>query len=344
MGNNEAIESVEVLMPRLGVNDDSAIVTKQLIKDGGWVDNGKKIAVIETSKETSEVVAEKSGILHWVVLEGDEVSVGKAIAIIGYGMKSEIEDRPHKGLRMTEKAKKLVEDNDIDVFLLPEDKLIREKDVLPFIQQPFHIEETKQNELLLYGGGGFSEIAIDILRVTHAYNSYGIIDMGYPNVASVMGVPVIAGDDGLQEYFDKGYRKIFNGIGVTRKTAYEKLKPYGFEFPNIIHAKAIMELSVSLGEGNLICAGAIIGAQAKIGNDCVINAGAIVSHDCIISDHCHVASGAVLAGIITVGENTLIGQNVTIYSRVKIGSNVVIENGCSVFKDVPSGSVVRYKA
>lgn len=331
-------------MPRLGVNDDYVTLVKWLVKDGSWVDEGKIIAEIETSKEASEIKAEQSGIITFSASEGDDVKVSDIIAVIGVGEKPKEAVAHNKSLRMTEKAKKLVIENEIDESLLPQNRLIREKDVIPFIKKSYSIMDTKQNELMLYGGGGFSKIVIDILRVTHAYNTYGIIDMAYPAIENVMGVPVIAGDEGLQEYLDKGYKKIFNCVGTDRKAAYEKVKRYGFEFPNVIHSKAILEPSVRLGEGNLICAGAIIGAQAHIGNDCVINAGAIISHDCIISDHCHIASGAVLAGVITVGENTLIGQNVTIYSRVKIGSNVVIENGCSVFKNVPDNTVVKYGA
>lgn len=346
MDNGRMDGSGEILMPRLGVNDDSAIVTLWLVKNGEWVEKNQKVAVVETSKDTSEVKAEMEGIITCIVQEGDHVKVGVPIAVIGKSERPVAQEQTKSSIRMTEKARKIVEENGIDESLFPTDRLIKEKDVLALIGKPFSIAATKQNELLLYGAGGFSEIVIDILKVTHAYNSFGIIDMKYPDINSVMNVPVIANDSGLEEYYDKGYKRITNCVdfgAVTRKIVYEKLKAYNFEFPNIIHAKAILEPSVALGEGNLICAGAIIGAQAKIGNDCVINAGAIISHDCIISDHCHIASGAVLAGIVTVGENTLIGQNVTVYSRVKIGSNVVIENGCSVFKDIPCGTVVRNK-
>lgn len=332
----------EIKMPRLGVNDDYVTLVAWTVKDGSWVNKGQIIAEIENSKESSEVKTEHQGIISLLGIEGEDIQVGEIIATIGVGEKPKEKEADVSDIRMTEKAKKLVEEYSVDTSLLPKDRLIKEKDVLPFIKKSFSIAETKQNELLLYGGGGFSEIVIDILRVTHAYNAYGIIDMAYPELKSVMGVSVIMGDDGLQEYFDKGYRKIFNCVGVTKKLAYEKLKKYGFEFPNVIHARAILEPSIYLGEGNLICAGAIIGAQAKIGNNCVINAGAIISHDCIISDHCHIASGATLAGVVTVGENTLIGQNVTVYSRVKIGNNVIIENGCSVFKDVPDNTIIRY--
>lgn len=337
-------------MPRLGVNDDTVILVSWLVKNNSWVEIGQTIATLETSKETSELKSEFSGVICFCAKENEEVEVGKVIATIGEGERpaNAENNSSQEPLRMTEKARRIVEENNIDVNLLPKDRLIKEKDVLPFIKKKVSITPTLNNELLLYGGGGFSEIAIDILKVTHAYHVHGIVDLKYPDLKEVMNVPVIGADDQLIELYNAGYRKIFNGVGANngaywRKPPYEKLKKIGFEFPNIIHAKAILEPTTTLGEGNLICAGAIIGAMVQIGNNCVINAGSIISHDCVISDNCHIASGAVLAGIVTVGENTLIGQNVTVYSRVKIGSNVIIENGCNVFKDVPDNTVVRSK-
>ena len=339
-------------MPRLGVNDDYVTLVSWLVKDGETVKEKQPIAEIETSKESSEILSPASGVIKLLVSDGSEIEVGNKVAVLGEAkcLEETVEDGSCESvdLRMTEKARQLVKENNIDISLLPKDKLIREKDVLQFVNKTFSITESKNNSLILYGGAGFAEIAIDILRVTHAYEICGIVDMKYPELESVMGVPVIGGDDQLQELYDKGYHKVLNCVGAyggryKEKSPYNKLKSFGFEFVNVIHAKAIIEPSVKLGEGILICAGAIIGAQVRIGCNCVINAGAIISHDCIISDNCHVASGAVLAGIVTVGENTLIGQNVTVYSRVKIGNNVVIENGCCVFKDVPDNTIVRYK-
>ena len=341
---------MNIIMPRLGVNDDFVTLVTWRVKDGDWIEAGTIVADIETSKEASEVKAEISGVIHIIEQAGSEIEVGKVIASIG-----EVQATKPKEIetaltqpRMTEKARKLIEENNIELSLLPVDKLIKEKDVLPFIKKKFHIGETHYNDLLLYGGGGFTEIAIDILKITHAYRIVGIVDMKFPELKEVMGVPVIGGDEQLQELYEAGYHKIFNGVGANgsqywRKPPYEKIKKFGFEFPNIVHPRAILEPSVSLGEGSIICAGAIIGANARIGNNCVINAGSIISHDCIISDNCHICSGAVLAGIVNVGENTLVGQNVTVYSRVNIGSNVVVENGCNIFKNVQDNTIVRYK-
>lgn len=343
--------TTDIKMPRLGVNDDYVTLSSWLVKDGNFVAKGQIIATIETSKETSEITATVEGTITLMVKAGEDIPVNGVVASIGDEEVSCHEKPKDDALpthRMTDKAKKIAEEHHVDLSLLPTDRLIKEKDILPFIYKNHTLAETKNNELILYGGGGFSEIAIDILKVTHAYHVHGIVDMKYPEMQEVMGIPVIGNDDVLKTLFDNGYRKIFNGVGARgsqywRRPPYDKLKKYGFDFPNIVHAKAIIEPSVSFGEGNIICAGAIIGAGAKIGSNCVINAGAIISHDSIISDHCHIASGTVLAGIVTVGENTLIGQNVTVYSRIRIGSNVIIENGCSVFKDVPDNTIVRYR-
>ena len=302
----------DVEMPRLGVNDDQVMLASWLVRNGDWVGVGQKIAVIESSKESSEIIAEHEGIITLIANEYEDIGVGQCIASIGEGIRPVLQDlQEASGIRMTEKAKKIIEKNNIDIRLLPQKRLIREKDVLPFVKQAYTLSGTKYNDIILYGGGGFSRIAIDILQMSHAYRVYGIVDIKYPRLKDVAGIPVIGGDEELEGLYDQGYHKIFNGVGVNvgqywRKEPYEKLRSYGFEFPNIIHPKAILEPSVSLGEGNLICAGAIIGAGVQLGNNCVINAGAIISHDSIISDNCHIASGAVLAGIVSVGENTLV--------------------------------------
>lgn len=339
-----------IKMPRLGVNDDYVTLAEWLVGDGSAVKKGASIAVVETSKETSEIKADSDGILSHLVKVGMEVKVDDDVAVIDE-KKIEIkkEQEPLSNYRITEKAKKIITEYGIDIQLLPKDQLIKEKDVLKFVTAPFEIVATKNNKVLIYGGGSLGKLVIDILNLTPGLYAYGVIDENYPVKKETLGVPVLGNDKDLQRLFDEGYRNIFNAVGFKnkehwRKPAYEMLKKYGFLFPNIIHRSAVIEPTVQMEEGNLICAGAIIGTEAHIGNNCIINAGSVISHDCIISDHCHVASGAVLAGGVVVGENSLIGQNCTIYSDVKIGKNVVIQNGSHVFKDVPENTVIISEA
>lgn len=341
-----------ILMPRLGVNDDFVILAEWLVEDGQEVSQGQKIAIIETSKETNEIIAEYSGYIQLSCSSGDEIKVGDQVAAISDVQKFDIVSSGHKDkyveLRITDKAKRLIEQYHIDISLLPRNKLIKEKDVQSLILEPYEIAESKSNKLIIYGGGGFGRIAIDIINQTPGLYAYGVIDSNYPNKKETLGVPVIGDDEYLYKVFDDGYISAVNCVGFLRgnhwrKPTYELLKEYGFLFPNIIHSSANIEKTVQIGEGNLICAGAIIGSEAVIGNNCIINAGCIISHNCIISDHCHVTSGATLAGGVIVGVNTLIGMNCTVYFGVKIGKNVVIQNGCHIFRDVPDNTVVAGK-
>lgn len=342
----------KIEMPRLGVNDDLVFLARWEVADGDEVSKGQTIADIETTKETSEIAASVAGRIKKLVDEGQDVKVGDIIAVISddrEGVMNTVAEVEHdaeaSALRMTRKARELCEKNGIDVSAFPPGVLIREKDVLKLLENKRKVKEIKQNSVLIYGGGGFGKIAVDILKKQSQYDILGIIDSNYPDKKEVLSIPVIGNDAALERYFAAGCKLIINCVGFLhkghwRKAPYIKLGKYGFQFINVIHSAAMIEQSAKIGKGNLICAGAIIGSEAIIGDNCIINAGAIISHDCSIHDSCHIASGAVLAGNVTVGENTLIGQNCTIYSDVVIGKNVVIQNGCHVFKDVGDNEIV----
>ena len=339
---------MDVKMPRLGVNDNKVILTRWLVKNGSSVKKGQKIAYIETSKEASEITAKASGIITLLAKEDDEITVGAVIAQIGEAAVLDEKQEEHSSpWRLTEKARKLIEEHGIDLNNFPKERIIREKDVLPFISSGFSIADSKDSDIIIFGAVGFAKIAIDILRISRSYRVCGIVDMKYPALKEFMGIPVIGGYGDLERLYEAGYRHVFNAMtdhqGTGKKRSYDMLKDIGFSFPNIIHSSAIMEPDVRLGNGNLICAGTIIGAGARIGSNCIINAGAILSHDDVISDHSNIASGAILAGEVTVGEDTLIGQGVSVYMGVKIGNHVTVENGCSIFKNVPDNTVVRYR-
>lgn len=337
----------QILIPRLGVNDDVVTIGEWLVNDGDRVSKGQDIVVYETTKETEEGQAPADGYIHILAGQGEEKEVGAVIA--------RIEDSPAPGAEQsggekaasdsrtyTKKAQALIAQYHIDVSALPTGRIIREKDVEPLIAKPYHIRETHTNEMFIYGGGGFAHILIDLLKQTCTYRLKGIVDMKYPELKEVAGIAVTGDDRYLDALLEQGINKTVNAVDFPRRSqAYEKLKEKGFELPNLVHRTAVVEPTVTMGEGNLIFAGAMVGSEVVIGNDCVINAGAIVNHECIISDNCHIASGAVLAGCVTVGENTLIGQGCTVYQRVTIGRNVVIQNGCHVFKNVPDGAVVK---
>ena len=341
----------EILMPRIGANDDTVVLGQWLVEDGSYVERREAIASLESTKETQDLVAPVAGYIHFFISDGEEVKVGTLIAKItdetGVVVVKDEKKDPLADMKITEKAKKMIEQYHVDIALLPKDKLIREKDVEALIGPKYFIEDTLSNHLIIYGTGGFTREIIHIVKETFAYEvDYIVGGVGdWKDKDQILGIPIIKAAE-LDELYAKGYTKMVNAVAVTpgafsRKDVFESLKKRNYDFPNIIARSAVFGDAVKMGEGNLIFAGAVIGTEARIGNNCVINANSTLSHGNIISDCCHIASGATLAGDVVVGPNTLIGQNCTIYSGVHIGKNVLIHNGCSIYKDVPDGSIVK---
>lgn len=73
----------KVIMPALGVAQQTGKLLKWLKSEGGAVVKGEPLMEIETDKATVEIEAPASGVLAKVTaVEGDEVPVGEAIAVI----------------------------------------------------------------------------------------------------------------------------------------------------------------------------------------------------------------------------------------------------------------------
>lgn len=74
---------VEVIMPRLGQEMTKGTIVEWYKKEGDKVEEGEPLFQVDTDKATMDVEAETSGTLkHIMVNEGQEVPVGKVVAII----------------------------------------------------------------------------------------------------------------------------------------------------------------------------------------------------------------------------------------------------------------------
>jgi pyruvate dehydrogenase E2 component (dihydrolipoamide acetyltransferase) len=73
----------DVIMPVLGMNQDSGKIVRWLIREGQPVKKGDPLLEVETDKAVAEIEAPASGILSGVkAQDGDEVPVGTLIAFI----------------------------------------------------------------------------------------------------------------------------------------------------------------------------------------------------------------------------------------------------------------------
>src|SRR4026207_2028435 len=74
--------AIEVKIPSVGESITSGVVSAWHKKSGEFVNEGEALFTLETDKVSTEIVAEKTGVLETKVLEGQEVKIGEVVAII----------------------------------------------------------------------------------------------------------------------------------------------------------------------------------------------------------------------------------------------------------------------
>jgi pyruvate/2-oxoglutarate dehydrogenase complex dihydrolipoamide acyltransferase (E2) component len=74
--------ATNVVIPKLGMSTEPVNLVEWRAKEGGRVEKGSVVLVVEAEKISHDVEAEASGFLHILVEAGNEVSVGSTAAVI----------------------------------------------------------------------------------------------------------------------------------------------------------------------------------------------------------------------------------------------------------------------
>src|SRR5216117_288146 len=97
--------AIEVKIPSVGESVTSGVVSAWHKKSGEFVDEGETLFTLETDKVSTEIVAEKAGVLETKVPEGQEVKIGEVVAVI-----DDSKQRPEEGkISEAKKAEKPAE-------------------------------------------------------------------------------------------------------------------------------------------------------------------------------------------------------------------------------------------
>jgi 2-oxoglutarate dehydrogenase E2 component (dihydrolipoamide succinyltransferase) len=72
----------EVKIPAVGESITSGVVSVWHKKSGDFVNAGEALFTLETDKVSTEIVAEKDGVLETKVDQGQEVKIGEVVATI----------------------------------------------------------------------------------------------------------------------------------------------------------------------------------------------------------------------------------------------------------------------
>jgi len=111
-------------------------------------------------------------------------------------------------------------------------------------------------------------------------------------------------------------------------------------FATLVHPKAVIASSASIGNGVSIQAFSIVGPNVKVGNFIQIFGHATVGHNCRVDDYAYVTSNSIIGAHVHLKQGAFLGVNATTLDRVIIGEWSLVGQHSNVIKDVPDYSKV----
>jgi sugar O-acyltransferase (sialic acid O-acetyltransferase NeuD family) len=158
------------------------------------------------------------------------------------------------------------------------------------------------------------------------YEVIGFLDDGATNDKSG-NLPVLGRIADLPNHLHEADAvHVAMGKNALREQISDVALSLGADLVSVIHPRAIISPSASIGVGSAIMAGAVIGTEANLGKGVIVNCGAVIDHDCEVGDYAHLGIQAAMAGGACLGAK----------AWMKAGS--VLRTGCRV----PEGEVLGF--
>lgn len=200
--------------------------------------------------------------------------------------------------------------------------------------------------LVIVGSGGFSRETVEAVNAINAASTDGPVwdVLGYLDDdparkgQSFVGVEVLGGTERLAELPDA---KVVVGPGypAARRTIVERLALPPERYATLIHPRAVVPPSCTIGEGTVILAGVVCTVDVTIGAHVGVMPNVVFTHDDQIGDYVFVTASVALAGTVRVGDGAYLGQSATVRERLTIGAGAFVGMGAVVTKDVPAREV-----
>lgn len=190
---------------------------------------------------------------------------------------------------------------------------------------------------IIVGGGGHARVVSD--AVTAAWPDATIVghldDDATKLGESILGRPVLGPISSIDRW-DHDAVALAIGDNRIRATLYEQLAP-NHQLPAVVHPRATVAASATIGNASVLFAGAIVNAAAVVHENTVVNTGASIDHDCVIESHAHAGPGSHVNGGCVLGRGSFLTTGVIVAHHVRIGEWTVVGAGSVVLKDLPPG-------
>lgn len=190
---------------------------------------------------------------------------------------------------------------------------------------------------LIVGAGGHARVVAD--AVAAAWPGAAIVghldDDATKHGTLILGRPVL-GPIGSIDRWPHDAVALAIGDNRVRAALHERLAPE-HKLPAIVHPRATVAPSATIGDASVLFAGAVVNAAAVLREDTIVNTGATVDHDCVLEAHSHAGPGSHVNGGCTLGRGSFLTTGVIVGHNVTIGPWTVVGAGSVVLADLPGG-------
>lgn len=146
-------------------------------------------------------------------------------------------------------------------------------------------------KLLILGAGGFGRTIFDVAQQIGGYEKIAFLDdqkIG-SNILGKCSEYMMFADERTEVYPAFGNNEI-------RMHWLEQLEEDGIAIPTLVHPRAYVSPTVTIGVGSVIMPMAAVNTNVTIGEGCIVNIGALLEHDSVMEDGSHLAPGAIVKG------------------------------------------------
>lgn len=186
--------------------------------------------------------------------------------------------------------------------------------------------------ILVIGAGGHAKVVISTARACGLEVLGALDDDPSRWGAKLLGVPILGGTAELAKH-PEAHAVIAIGSNAVRRKIL--LRYPSTRWRSLVHPHAVVDESVTLGDGSVIFAGVVVQPDARIGRHCILNTGCTVDHDCSLGNFVHVAPGSNLAGAVALDEGVFCGIGSAVTPTRRVGAWSVVGAGGVVVYDLP---------
>jgi sugar O-acyltransferase (sialic acid O-acetyltransferase NeuD family) len=200
--------------------------------------------------------------------------------------------------------------------------------------------------LLLIGAGGFARETLELVRAINRespdWDLIGLLDDDPAmHGRAINGVPVIGPCSMAAERTDAFVAACVASPEdpLRRLRLVAKLGLPLARYATLIHPRAEVSDSVSIGPGSVVHGNCVFTSDIEIGAHVAVMPSVVLTHDDVIGDGVTFGAGVRVSGGVEIERGAYIGAGALVREMTVIGSGALIGMGSVVTKSVPSSEV-----